>query len=188
MDALDQRLAQSAAAACEACFGAHITPEQLQLQQTRKEFDGDRTLVVFPLTRHSKQSPEKTGTALGEWLVGHDELIQAYQVVKGFLNLTIVPAYWTEQLLQIHTLDAYGIQAKGSKSKVMVEYSSPTPTSHCTWHLRNNFLGYSVSRILEAAGHEDIKVQIINDRGIHICKSMVAWQKFGNGETPTLPG
>ena len=189
MDALDQRLAQSAAAACEACFGAHITPEQLQLQQTRKEFDGDRTLVVFPLTRHSKLSPEKTGTVLGEWLVGHDELIQAYQVVKGFLNLTIVPAYWTDQLLQVHALDSFGIQKKGSKSKVMVEYSSPNTNKPLhLGHLRNNFLGYSVARILEAAGHEVIKVQIINDRGIHICKSMVAWQKFGNGETPESSG
>jgi len=189
MDALDQRLAQSAAAACEACFRAHITSEQLQLQQTRKEFDGDRTLVVFPLTRHSKQSPEKTGTALGEWLVGHDELIQAYQVVKGFLNLTIVPAYWTDQLLHVHALDSFGIQKKGSKSKVMVEYSSPNTNKPLhLGHLRNNFLGYSVARILEAAGHEVIKVQIINDRGIHICKSMVAWQKFGNGETPESSG
>ena len=102
MDALDQRLAQSAVTACEACFGVEITPEQIQLQQTRKEFDGDRTVVVFPLTRHSKSSPEATGTALGEWLVANDELVAAYQVVKGFLNLTIVPAYWTEQLLQIH--------------------------------------------------------------------------------------
>ncbi|MGB0461661.1 MAG: arginine--tRNA ligase, partial [Flavobacteriales bacterium] len=189
MDALDQRLAQSAVTACEACFGAEITPEQIQLQQTRKEFDGDRTVVVFPLTRHSKSSPEATGIALGEWLVANDELVAAYQVVKGFLNLTIVPAYWTEQLLQIHTLDAYGIQAKGSKSKVMVEYSSPNTNKPLhLGHLRNNFLGYSVSRILEAAGHEVIKVQIINDRGIHICKSMVAWQKFGNGETPNSSG
>ena len=189
MDALDQRLAQSAVTACEACFGAEITPEQIQLQQTRKEFDGDRTVVVFPLTRHSKSSPEATGTALGEWLVANDELVAAYQVVKGFLNLTIVPAYWTEQLLQIHTVDAYGIQAKGSKSKVMVEYSSPNTNKPLhLGHLRNNFLGYSVSRILEAAGHEVIKVQIINDRGIHICKSMVAWQKFGNGETPDSSG
>ena len=100
MDALDQRLAQSTVNACEACFGAQIEAEHVQLQQTRKEFPGDRTVVVFPLTRHSKKSPEDTGTALGEWLVAHDELIAAYQVVKGFLNLTIVPDYWTEQLLQ----------------------------------------------------------------------------------------
>ena len=118
--------------------------------------------------------------------MANDELVAAF-VVKGFLNLTIVPAYWTEQLLQIHTLDAYGIQAKG-KSKVMVEYSSPNTNKPLHKGMRNNFLWYSVSRILEAAGHEVIKVQIINDRGIHICKSMVAWQKFGNGETPDSSG
>ncbi|MAI23362.1 MAG: arginine--tRNA ligase [Crocinitomicaceae bacterium] len=189
MDALDQRLAQSAVQACEACFGAQIAPEHIQLQQTRKEFEGDRTVVVFPLTRHSKSSPEETGVALGQWLVANDELIKAYQVVKGFLNLTIVPVYWTEQLLRTHNLDAFGIQKKGSRSKVMVEYSSPNTNKPLhLGHLRNNFLGYSVARILEAAGHEVIKVQIINDRGIHICKSMVAWQMFGEGETPDSAG
>ena len=189
MDALDQRLAQSAVTACNACFGAQVAPEQLQLQQTRKEFEGERTLVVFPLTRHSKKSPEETGTALGEWLVANDELVNAYQVVKGFLNLTIVPSYWTEQLLQVHDHESFGLQIKGSKPKVMVEYSSPNTNKPLhLGHLRNNFLGYSVARILEAAGHEVIKVQIINDRGIHICKSMVAWQKFGNGETPDTSG
>jgi arginyl-tRNA synthetase len=189
MDALDQRLAQSAVTACTACFGAQVAPEQLQLQQTRKEFEGERTLVVFPLTRHSKKSPEETGTALGEWLVANDELVNAYQVVKGFLNLTIVPSYWTEQLLQVHDHESFGLQIKGSKPKVMVEYSSPNTNKPLhLGHLRNNFLGYSVARILEAAGHEVIKVQIINDRGIHICKSMVAWQKFGNGETPDASG
>ena len=189
MDALDQRLAQSTVNACEACFGAQIEAEHVQIQQTRKEFEGDRTVVVFPLTRHSKKSPEDTGTALGEWLAAHDELVSAYQVVKGFLNLTIVPDYWTEQLLQVHSQEAFGIQAAGSKSKVMVEYSSPNTNKPLhLGHLRNNFLGYSVASILEAAGHEVIKVQIINDRGIHICKSMVAWQKFGNGETPLSSG
>ena len=189
MDALDQRLGQSTVNACKACFGAQIGVEHIQLQQTRKEFEGDRTVVVFPLTRHSKKSPEDTGTALGEWLVGNDELVSAYQVVKGFLNLTIVPSYWTEQLLQVHSREAFGIQPAGSKSKVMVEYSSPNTNKPLhLGHLRNNFLGYSVARILEAAGHEVIKVQIINDRGIHICKSMVAWQKFGNGETPDSSG
>jgi len=189
MDALDQRLAQSAATACEACFGAQVAQEQLQLQQTRKEFAGDRTLVVFPLTRHSKLSPEETGAALGEWLVNNDDLVNAFQVVKGFLNLTIVPSYWTEQLLEVHDDASFGLQSNGTKPKVMVEYSSPNTNKPLhLGHLRNNFLGYSVARILEAAGHEVIKVQIINDRGIHICKSMVAWQKFGKGETPTSSG
>ena len=189
MDALDQRLAQSTVSACEARFGAQITLEHIQIQQTRIEFEGDRTVVVFPLTQHSKKSPEETGKALGKWLVANDELIESYQVVKGFLNLTIVPAYWTEKLLQVNTLETFGINEKGSKSSVMVEYSSPNTNKPLHMgHLRNNFLGYSVSRILEAAGHEVIKVQIINDRGIHICKSMVAWQMFGNGETPESSG
>lgn len=189
MDQLDQHLAQSAIEACAACFDATVESAQIQIQQTRKEFDGDRTIVAFPLTRHSRKSPEETGKALGEWLVANDALITAYQVVKGFLNLTIVPTYWSNALLDVYRDASFGLGAPNSKSKVMVEYSSPNTNKPLhLGHLRNNFLGYSVARILEAAGHEVIKVQIINDRGIHICKSMVAWQKFGNGETPTSSG
>ena len=189
MDQLDHLLAQSAVKACAACFEATVDASQIQLQQTRKEFEGDRTIVAFPLTRHSKKSPEETGKAMGEWLVTHDELIEAYHVVKGFLNLTVVPSYWTKELLAACNQPAFGLGAPRSKPKVMVEYSSPNTNKPLhLGHLRNNFLGYSVARILEAAGHEVIKVQIINDRGIHICKSMVAWQKFGNGETPESTG
>ena len=189
MHTLDAHLTQSSIAACKACFDAEVSEDQIQLQLTRKEFEGHRTLVVFPLTRISKTSPEATATQLGEWLVAHDPLVDAFQVVKGFLNLTITPSFWTQALLDALANNQFGLTEKGSRPRVMVEYSSPNTNKPLhLGHLRNNFLGYSVSRILEAAGHEVIKVQIINDRGIHICKSMVAWQKFGQGETPESSG
>lgn len=189
MHQLDQLLTASAIKACAACFNTEVIPAHIQIQQTRKEFEGDRTLVAFPLTRHSKLCPEETGRTLGEWLTANDELVAAYQVVKGFLNLTIVPGFWTRQLQSAYADPAFGLAPQKSKSKVMVEYSSPNTNKPLhLGHLRNNFLGYSVASILEAAGHEVIKVQIINDRGIHICKSMVAWQKFGGGETPASSG
>ena len=189
MHTLDAHLTQSSIAACKACFDTEVSEDQIQLQLTRKEFEGHRTLVVFPLTRISKTSPEATATQLGEWLVAHDPLVDAFQVVKGFLNLTITPSFWTQALLDALANNQFGLTEKGSRPRVMVEYSSPNTNKPLhLGHLRNNFLGYSVSRILEAAGHEVIKVQIINDRGIHICKSMVAWQKFGQGETPESSG
>jgi len=189
MHTLDAHLTQSSIAACKACFDTEVSEDQIQLQLTRKEFEGHRTLVVFPLTRISKTSPEATATQLGEWLVAHDPLVDAFQVVKGFLNLTITPSFWTQALLDALANNQFGLTEKGSLPRVMVEYSSPNTNKPLhLGHLRNNFLGYSVSRILEAAGHEVIKVQIINDRGIHICKSMVAWQKFGQGETPESTG
>ena len=189
MATLDAHLTQSSIAACKACFDTEVSEDQIQLQLTRKEFEGHRTLVVFPLTRISKTSPEATATQLGEWLVAHDPLVDAFQVVKGFLNLTITPSFWTQALLDALANNQFGLTEKGSRPRVMVEYSSPNTNKPLhLGHLRNNFLGYSVSRILEAAGHEVIKVQIINDRGIHICKSMVAWQKFGQGETPESSG
>lgn len=189
MHTLDAHLTQSSIAACKACFDTVVSEDQIQLQLTRKEFEGHRTLVVFPLTRISKTSPEATATQLGEWLVAHDPLVDAFQVVKGFLNLTITPSFWTQALLDALANNQFGLTEKGARPRVMVEYSSPNTNKPLhLGHLRNNFLGYSVSRILEAAGHEVIKVQIINDRGIHICKSMVAWQKFGQGETPESSG
>ena len=140
MDQLDQLLAQSAIKACSACFGATVESAQIQVQQTRKEFEGDRTIVAFPLTRHSRKSPEETGEALGSWLVANDDLISAYQVVKGFLNLTIVPTYWTEKLLQAHNNPTFGRGVPKSKPKVMVEYSSPNTNKPLhLGHLRNNF-------------------------------------------------
>ena len=189
MPTLDQIIQGAIASASKHCFQAELDPETIQVQQTRKEFEGDRTVVVFPLTRASKSSPEATAELLGKHLVLSNELISAYQVVKGFLNLTIVPSYWTSALEEAVQMKQFGFGAARSLPKVMVEYSSPNTNKPLhLGHLRNNFLGYSVSRILEAAGHSVVKVQIINDRGIHICKSMVAWELFGNGETPESSG
>lgn len=189
MPTLDQIIQGAIASASKHCFQAELDPETIQVQQTRKEFEGDRTVVVFPLTRASKSSPEATAELLGKHLVLSNELISAYQVVKGFLNLTIVPSYWTSALDEAVQMKQFGFGAAHSLPKVMVEYSSPNTNKPLhLGHLRNNFLGYSVSRILEAAGHSVVKVQIINDRGIHICKSMVAWELYGNGETPESAG
>ena len=189
MPTLDQNIQAAVVLACEKCFQATIEANTVQVQQTRKEFEGDRTVVVFPLTRASQKSPEATAEDLGKYLVESHELISAYQVVKGFLNLTIVPAHWTNELTNAVQSEHYGFGTPASLPKVMVEYSSPNTNKPLhLGHLRNNFLGYSVSRILEAAGHHVVKVQIINDRGIHICKSMVAWTKYGHGETPESAG
>ena len=169
-------------------FEADIEPGQVQIQNTRKDFDGDITIVVFPLVRLAKKSPEETGRTLGEELKKLDEVVD-FNVVKGFLNLVISPSWWIDFLNSITQDDNYGKQPAGSRPMVMVEYSSPNTNKPLhLGHLRNNFLGFSVAQILEAAGHEVTKVQIINDRGIHICKSMVAWQIFGNGETPESTG
>ena len=167
-------------------YGAEVEEEQLQLQKTRKEFEGDTTLVVFPLLRISKGSPEQTGQQIGEALVNAVDYVELFNVVKGFLNLGFTSAYWVEKLGEMQAVENYGFQSKGEHSRnVMVEYSSPNTNKPLhLGHIRNNLLGYSVAEILKANGHEVQKVQVINDRGIHICKSMLAWQKFGEGETP----
>ncbi len=172
-----------------AVFETALDENQIQLQKTRKEFDGDITLVVFPFLRITKKSPEQSGEAIGEYLKNNIDLVVDYNVVKGFLNLVINSSYWSEFLKSIGSSKNFGFAVPNSKERVMVEYSSPNTNKPLhLGHLRNNFLGNSVSRILKANGHEVVKVQIINDRGIHICKSMVAWQKFGNSETPASTG
>lgn len=169
-------------------FNQQATDSQIQIQPTRKEFEGEFTLVVFPLLKISKNAPEKTGELIGEKLMTLLP-IQNYSVVKGFLNLKMKTGFWTDHLKQAYSEESYGFRPSGSKPLVMVEYSSPNTNKPLhLGHLRNIFLGYSVSEILKAFGHEVKKVQIINDRGIHICKSMVAWQKFGNGESPESSG
>lgn len=171
-------------------FSSPIEAAQVQLQKTRKEFEGDITLVVFPLTRVSKLSPEQTAERIGAALVAQLELVESFNVVKGFLNISFSAAFWSQRLGQMKVQSNYGLQAKGAHSRsVMVEYSSPNTNKPLhLGHIRNNLLGWSVAEILKANGHEVQKVQIINDRGIHICKSMVAWQRFGNGETPDSSG
>ena len=171
-------------------YGAQIGEEQLQLQKTRKEFEGDVTLVVFPLLRVSKLSPEQTGQQIGEAMVNAVSHVVSYNVVKGFLNLSFSANYWVQRLNAMQATGNYGFRTKGEHSRnVMVEYSSPNTNKPLhLGHIRNNLLGYSVSEILKANGHTVRKVQVINDRGIHICKSMLAWQKYGEGETPRSSG
>ena len=186
---LDQNLQQMASAAFETAFGRPIDAKDVSVQKTRKEFAGDRTIVCFPLARHSQCAPDATAHKLGEAMVHLDGPVQGFNVVKGFLNLELEASYWQDWLLGEASSPNYGTQPAGSAPHVMVEYSSPNTNKPLhLGHLRNNFLGHSVSRILEANGHTVTKVQIINDRGIHICKSMVAWRKFGDGETPESSG
>ena len=170
-------------------FGHDISSDTLQFQKTRKEFIGDITLVVFPLVKLSKLGPEQTGEQLGAYLQANSPLVSGYQVVKGFLNVSIQQEQWIA-FLQACLKDAhFGLSPQNSKPHIMIEYSSPNTNKPLhLGHLRNNFLGYSVATILQANGHRVTKVQIINDRGIHICKSMIAWQQFGQGETPESTG
>lgn len=169
-------------------FDQEATDSQIQIQPTRKEFEGEFTVVVFPLLKISKSAPEKTGQLIGEKL--KDQLpIDDFSVVKGFLNLKMKTSFWVDHLKLTYDADSYGFSPPNSKPLVMVEYSSPNTNKPLhLGHLRNIFLGHSVSEILKAYGHEVKRVQIINDRGIHICKSMVAYQRFGQGETPESSG
>lgn len=169
-------------------YGAEVDINTIQPQKTRKEFKGDLTVVVFPFTKIAKKSPEQTAEDLGKYLVENVPLITNFNVVKGFLNLSIAPEYWLTALENIAQSPEFG-QATPSGKTYMVEYASPNTNKPLhLGHLRNIFLGFSVAEILKANGHEVFKTQIINDRGIHICKSMLAWQKFGNGETPQSSG
>lgn len=186
---LDVFLQEAAATAVTRCFGAHVKPSDISVQRTRKEFPGDRTLVVFPLTRLSRLSPEATAEALGKSILEDVPDVVSYHVVKGFLNLTVRPGYWVAALEEAGAQSDWGRGPRGSLPRVMVEYSSPNTNKPLhLGHLRNNFLGHAVAEMLSAIGHDVVKVQIINDRGIHICKSMLAWERFGNGETPSSSG
>lgn len=174
--------------AVKTLFGTNILTENLTLQQTRKEFEGDVTLMVFPLTKFSKISPEQTGTVIGEFLLNEVGEIESFNVIKGFLNLSLKNSYWLEVFYREINQSNFGSFPSNGK-KVMVEYSSPNTNKPLhLGHVRNNLLGYSVAEILKANGYEVIKANLVNDRGIHICKSMLAWQKFGNGETPESSG
>ncbi len=169
-------------------YKAEIPEGQLSLQETRKEFDGQITLVVFPITRFSKKSPEQTGTEIGEFLKGRIAEITDFNVIKGFLNLSLTDDYWFKRFQSAISQPDFGVFPENGK-KIMLEYSSPNTNKPLhLGHIRNNLLGYSVAEILKAYGYDVIKANLVNDRGIHICKSMVAWQKFGNGETPESTG
>ena len=171
-------------------YNQEVNEEQIQLQNTRKDFKGDITIVVFPLLRYTKKSPELTGDILGQHLVSKLEEIIEFNVIKGFLNLTISPSYWISVFNHIISMDNYGMETLDKDSKtVVVEYSSPNTNKPLhLGHIRNNLLGYSISNILHAKGNKIIKTNIVNDRGIHVCKSMIAWQRWSGGETPENSG
>jgi len=170
--------------AVKALYQTDITAADVALQQTRKEFEGQVTIVTFPFVKFSRKSPEQTGKEIGEYIQNEVEVVSGFNVIKGFLNISITDAYWIKQLFTEIATDKFGsFPARGEK--VMVEYSSPNTNKPLhLGHVRNNLLGYSVAEILKANGYDVIKANLVNDRGIHICKSMLAWQKFGNGETP----
>lgn len=184
---IESFVASAVARAVEELYGGSQNI-QLQIQKTRKEFEGDYTLVVFPLLRISRQSPEATAAQIGEKVVAYNAQIGAYNVIKGFLNLTLAPSFWAERFNGIVSAESFG-QAAPTGRTIMIEYSSPNTNKPLhLGHIRNNLLGYSVARILQANGHNVIKVNLVNDRGIHICKSMLAWLKWGNGITPEKAG
>ena len=174
--------------ALRARFGAQVDTAPLVLQTTREEFEGDYTLVVFPWIKLARSKPEVLAEELGQWLVEHSDKVQSFNVVKGFLNLSLKNTYLCQSLLAIRDTESWGNAPKNGR-KVMVEYSSPNTNKPLhLGHIRNNLLGWSVSRILEAAGTEVVMANLVNDRGIHICKSMVAWLRYGNGATPDSTG
>jgi arginyl-tRNA synthetase len=187
---IEQQLTGAITAAIQSLYGTEVSAEQIQLQKTKKEFEGHLTLVVFPFLRISKKSPEATAREIGDYLKENEPAVSAYNVAKVFLNLTIAPSCWINTLNEIHRLPEYGIKkATGQSPLVMIEYSSPNTNKPLhLGHVRNNLLGYSLAEIMKANGYRVVKTNIVNDRGIHICKSMLAWEKWGNGETPGSSG
>ena len=187
---IESILAKEVCKAVENLYGLSVEEGKISLQKTRKEFEGDLTLVVFPFVRSSRKSPEDTAKEMGEYLLDNVTEVAAYNVVKGFLNMVITDGYWLDQFNRALTDENFGaVQATENDPAVVVEYSSPNTNKPLhLGHVRNNLLGYAVAEIIKASGKRVHKVQIINDRGIHICKSMLAWQKYGNGETPSSSG
>lgn len=188
LDHFQDKLISTLVAGVQDLYGQKVGAENVTLQETRKEFEGQMTVVVFPITRFSKKSPEETGQQLGEYLQNHLSEISRFNVVKGFLNLVLADAYWVNLFQQAIAQPDYGKYPANGKS-LMVEYSSPNTNKPLhLGHIRNNLLGYSVAEILKAYGYNVIKANLVNDRGIHICKSMLAWKLWGNGETPASSG
>lgn len=187
---IEKKLSQSILQVLSDLYGQSVDEKSIQLQATRKEFDGDLTLVVFPFLKISKKTPELTAEEIGSKLKEIQPIVENYNVIKGFLNLTIAKKHWVSMLNDMAKEEKYGFIQVGENSPLyMVEYSSPNTNKPLhLGHVRNNLLGYSLCKILEANGYRVVKTNIVNDRGIHICKSMLAWQKFGNGETPESSG
>ena len=187
---IEKQLASAAAAAVQALYGHEIAAGQVTLQKTKKDFEGHLTLVVFPFLRISKKKPQDTAAEIGEWIKANTRLIASYNAVGGFLNLVIAPACWVDLLEEINADPRFGITAPTESSPlVMIEYSSPNTNKPLhLGHVRNNLLGWALAGVIEANGNRVVKTNIVNDRGIHICKSMLAWLKYGNGETPQTAG
>ena len=187
---IEQQIMAAAQAAVKALYGQDVPEKMVQLQKTRSEFEGNLTLVVFPFVKMARKSPEQTAQELGEYLVQNCKAISKFNVVKGFLNLSIADAAWLNLLADIDKDEHYGEkQATDQSPLVMIEYSSPNTNKPLhLGHVRNNLLGWSLAQIMQANGNKVVKTNIVNDRGIHICKSMLAWLKWGNGETPETSG
>ncbi len=183
-------ISSSVIKAVKELYGADITENMVQLQKTKREFEGSLTLVVFPFLKISRQKPEATAEAIGNWLVENCEHVERFNVVKGFLNLVLAQQSWIKLLNAISADEHYGERKAGADAPlVMIEYSSPNTNKPLhLGHVRNNLLGWSLAQIMEANGNRVVKTNIVNDRGIHICKSMLAWLKWGNGETPETSG
>ena len=187
---LELQLQQQISRGIETLFGFTPSPEMVQLQQTRKEFEGDLTLVVFPMVRMTRKSPAETASALGNFLTSHSGDVEKFNVVNGFLNLSLRGKIWIDLLQEAFTGDHFGtIPEPDNPELVMIEYSSPNTNKPLhLGHIRNNLLGFSLAEILKGNGKKVVKTNIVNDRGIHICKSMYAWQRWGEGKTPANTG
>ena len=193
---IEQQIVGGVMAAVKELYGAEVAESQVQLQKTRSEFEGNLTVVVFPFVKMARKSPEQTAEDIGKWLVEHEMwgdvkgIVSRYNVVKGFLNLVVAPQAWLQLLKDIDQDDKFGYKVPSeSEALCMIEYSSPNTNKPLhLGHVRNNLLGWSLAKIMEANGWKVVKTNIVNDRGIHICKSMLAWQKWGNGETPESSG
>ena len=187
---IEEKLTAAVVSGLKALYGQDVPAKDVQLQKTKKEFEGHLTLVVFPFLRMSRKGPEQTAQEIGEYLKANEPAVAAFNVIKGFLNLTVASSAWIELLDDIHAQEHYGLTAATPQSPlVMIEYSSPNTNKPLhLGHVRNNLLGNALANIIAANGNRVVKTNIVNDRGIHICKSMLAWLKYGNGETPESSG
>ena len=187
---IEDKLVASVINGLKALYGQEVPEKMVQLQKTKKEFEGHLTLVVFPFLKMSRKGPEQTAQEIGEYLKANEPAVAAFNVIKGFLNLTIASATWIELLNEIQADEQYGlVKATETSPLVMIEYSSPNTNKPLhLGHVRNNLLGNALANIVAANGNKVVKTNIVNDRGIHICKSMLAWKKYGNGETPKTSG
>ena len=187
---IENMIADAVKQAVKSLYGQEVPDKMVQVQKTRSEFEGNLTLVVFPFVKMARKSPEQTAQELGSYLVENCEAVERFNVVKGFLNMVIAPAAWLSLLADIDADEHYGMkQATDDSPLVMIEYSSPNTNKPLhLGHVRNNLLGWSLAQIMQANGNRVVKTNIVNDRGIHICKSMLAWLKWGNGETPESSG